>query len=72
MEWVRSLIPEGKLYGMIALIAGIVWAAGYSARVDQRWHQSEWLPAIEHDPGQMLAELETGYFDADGGFPARD
>lgn len=63
MEWVHSLVREGKLYGMIALIGGIVWSAGYAARVDDKWHESEWLSAAEHDPALMAAELDPKYFD---------
>lgn len=63
MEWIHSVLREGKLYGMIALIASIVWVAGYSARVDQRWRETEWMSALDHDPGLTVAELDAKYFD---------
>jgi hypothetical protein len=63
VDWVHSLLREGKLYGMIGLIGGIVWSAGYAARVDDKWHKSEWMAPAEHDPGAMVAELDSRYFD---------
>ena len=58
MEWIHAVLREGKLYGTVALIALIVWVAGYSARVDQRWHEMEWLSAPKQEGGPLMADLE--------------
>lgn len=71
MERIQSMLREGKVYGMVALIMAIVWSAGYSARVDERWKQTEWLAAVEHDPAMMIAELDLRYFD-DGTSPVAE
>jgi len=63
VERIHSVLREGKLYGMIALIASIVWITGYSARLDQRWRETEWLSALHTDPGTMTADLEPLYLD---------
>jgi hypothetical protein len=58
VEWIHAVLREGKLYGMVTLIALIVWVAGYSARVDQRWHEMEWLSAPKQEGGPLMADLE--------------
>lgn len=65
MERIHSVLHEGKLYGMIALIASIVWISGYSARLDQRWRETVWLSALHTDPGTTTADWEPLYL---GGF----
>jgi hypothetical protein len=72
VEWFHSLLREGKIYGTIGLIGGIVWVAGYSARVDERWNQTEWMgPAGDH-PEVVLSQLEPGYFDTVDGVGGDD
>ena len=55
VEWIHSVLREGKLYGMIALIASIVWISGYSARLDQRWRETVWMSALHTDSDTMSA-----------------
>ena len=58
MERIHSVLHEGKLYGMIALIASIVWISGYSARLDQRWRETVWLSALHTDSDRTEAAAD--------------
>ena len=45
MDRLRAILEESKLYGMILAISAIVWICGFRARIEQRWHDTEWLAA---------------------------
>jgi len=45
VDRLRIILEESKLYGMILAICAIVWIAGFWARTEQRWHETEWLAA---------------------------
>lgn len=63
MERIHSILREGKVYGMVALIASVVWICGYSARIDQQWQYTVWLSALNTDDRPATAELEPLYLD---------
>jgi len=63
VERIHSVIREGKVYGMVALIASIVWITGYSARIDQQWQYTVWLSALHTDDHSATVELEPLYLD---------
>jgi hypothetical protein len=56
VDRLRVILEECKLYGMILAISAIVWIAGFRARVDQRWHESEWLAG----PNNVHADAFAG------------
>jgi hypothetical protein len=43
VDRLRLILEECKLYGMILAISAIVWICGFRARIEQRWHDTEWL-----------------------------
>ena len=67
MEWIRSMLREGKVLGTVAAITAVVWTAGYVTQMNQQVRWLDRLPAVdeEHD---YHAALETAQ--ADDIFPA--
>ena len=67
MDRFRIILEESKLYGMILAISAIVWIAGFWARVEQRWHETEWLAAPNSVQRDGFAGIGLNDLPDDGG-----
>lgn len=62
MDRLRVILEESKLYGMVLAICAIVWIAGFWARVEQRWKDTEWLAPPSHVRVDGLAGVDADDF----------
>jgi hypothetical protein len=62
VDRLRLILEECKLYGMILAISAIVWICGFRARIEQRWHDTEWLapPSDVHSDAFVGIDLNDG------------